>query len=184
MAKRGVKLDPSIVERAAELRSEGKTLREISTELRVNRNVLSEKLSEYHRESLLASVERAAALKGLQVARLEFLIQEATKGWLASRSEIESVRETLSVEFLPSGERIERPTEKVITRKQQAGDARFLAEIRELMRAQREILGIRDDTGVISDEKVTFYLPVNGRESNQPTDNGDQAATGTAREVP
>lgn len=184
MAKRGVKLDPSVVERAAELRAEGKTLREISSELTVNRTVLSEKLSEYHRASLLASVERAAALKGLQVARLEFLIQEATKGWLASRSEIESVRETLSVDFLPTGERVERPTEKVVTRKQQAGDARFLAEIRELMREQREILGIRDDTGVISDEKVTFYIPVNGRESNQPPTDGHPTPTGPTGEVP
>lgn len=139
----GKPLSPEQVARAVELDRRLWTHARIADDLGVCRETVQRALARLHKAALKRLERARAAEKARQVARLEWIAEQAIAGWERSLQDSETVKRTKGGG--PEGGTPEALGEKTeTTTKGQSGDARKLAEARAALADIRTILGLDD----------------------------------------
>ena len=126
-------LNPEQKRAAVDLQRRGLTRRTIADRLGVRFGAVGRFLSAVNKRALEKIAEFAAEAKIQQVSQLEWITEEALRGWERSQKDAETLKTT---------ECGDAETKTEITIKSQAGDPRFLWEARGALSEVRGILGI------------------------------------------
>lgn len=155
------RMTPELLAKALELQRQGWTQARIGKEIGLSRGKVNLHLGRFNARLLERMGRQAAARLGADIQRLEWVVEEASAAWLASKGPV--------VTTWSSGDT------SGMTARSQAGNPMFLKEVREALASIRAILGIEprpraadpiDD--FVIDLAHPEPLPGPGRESHDP----------------